>query len=122
MIDVTAWVETGDWLSGEAGREPAWAFAGHALERRFRKLLKRGCRLEARDDAARHRVRIEAKKLRYAAEGFAALFPEKKVERSVGRLKALQELTRRAQRHRHRRADALGTEPQRRGRLRRRRA
>jgi CHAD domain-containing protein len=33
------------------------------------------------DDAARHRVRIEAKKLRYAAEFFGALFPDKTAKR-----------------------------------------
>jgi inorganic triphosphatase YgiF len=91
MIDATAWVETGAWLAGEAAKEPARAYAARTLARRLKKLLKRGRKLETRDDATRHEVRIEAKKLRYAAEGFASLYPEKKVDRFVGRLRGLQD-------------------------------
>ena len=91
MIEATAWAETGEWLTHDAGHEPARAYSGRTLERRRRKLLKRGRHLETRDDAARHEVRIQAKKLRYAAEGFASLYAEKKVDRMVERLKALQD-------------------------------
>lgn len=91
MIDATAWVETGDWLGGLAAAEPARAYAQRTLARRLKKLLKRGRRIETRDDETRHQVRIEAKKLRYAAEGFATLYAEKKVDRFVGRLKSLQD-------------------------------
>ncbi|MFC3071324.1 CYTH and CHAD domain-containing protein [Phenylobacterium soli] len=91
MIDAVAWVETGDWTRGEAAAEPARDYAARVLAKRLRKLVKRGKSLEARDDAARHEVRIEAKKLRYAAEGFASLFSEKKADRFVGRLKTLQD-------------------------------
>jgi CHAD domain-containing protein len=91
MIDAAAWVETGGWLAGEAGREPARAFAERTLSRRLAKLLKRGRKLETRDDEARHSMRIAAKKLRYAAEGLASLYPEKKVDRFVGRVKDLQD-------------------------------
>jgi inorganic triphosphatase YgiF len=91
MIDATAWVETGEWLAGPAAQEPARAYAARALGGRLKKLLKRGRKLETRDDAARHEARIEAKKLRYTAEGFASLYAEKKVDRFVGRLKGLQD-------------------------------
>jgi inorganic triphosphatase YgiF len=91
MIDVACWVETGDWLAGEAAKEPAGDYAEHTLTRRLKKLLKRGRKLEAADDKARHKMRIGAKKLRYAAEGFASLYSEKKVERFVGRVKDLQD-------------------------------
>lgn len=91
MIDATAWAETGDWLGAAAGQEPARSYADKVLGKRLKKLLKRGRKIEAHDDAARHAVRIQAKKLRYAAEGFASLYPDKKVDRFVGRLKALQD-------------------------------
>jgi inorganic triphosphatase YgiF len=91
MIDVTAWAETGAWLGGEAAHEPARAFAARTLETRRRKLLKRGRRIETATDEDRHQLRIQAKKLRYAAEGFSGLYPEKKVDRFVDRLKALQD-------------------------------
>jgi inorganic triphosphatase YgiF len=91
MIDAAGWVETGSWLAGAAAREPARAFAARTLDRRLGKLLKRGRRLATRDDAARHAARIEAKKLRYAAEGFGGLWPEKKADRFIRRLKRLQD-------------------------------
>jgi inorganic triphosphatase YgiF len=91
MIDVTGWVETGAWLSGEAAREAARPFAARTLNHRHAKLLKRGRKLQARDDEARHATRIEAKKLRYAAEGFGGLWPEKKADRFVERVKQLQD-------------------------------
>lgn len=91
MIDATAWAETGAWLQRPQGREPARAFAGRELDHRRKKLLRRGRDLASSTDETRHRLRIQAKKLRYAAEGFAALYPEKKVERFVARLKALQD-------------------------------
>lgn len=95
LIDLTAWIETGDWFEDPAGRsareQPARDFAAHALEKRRRRLLKRGGDLKHADDAGRHAVRIEAKKLRYAAEAFASLFPEKAVGRFLKALRGLQE-------------------------------
>ncbi|MGH6911138.1 MAG: CHAD domain-containing protein, partial [Phenylobacterium sp.] len=88
MIDVAAWVETGSWLA--ASPTPAWTFAAEALEARFRKVHKQGKHLGAADDAARHRLRIEAKKLRYAAEAFASLYRRKSAERFIERAKDLQ--------------------------------
>jgi len=92
MIDATAWMETGEWRNGSAAAEPARDLAARLLGQRLRKLLKRGAHLKTRDDAARHQLRIAAKKLRYAAEGFSGLYPEKKVERLVDRLKTLQDV------------------------------
>ncbi|RAK57258.1 CHAD domain-containing protein [Phenylobacterium deserti] len=91
MIDVAAWVETGPWLAAEPGREPAAAFAARALDKRRRKILKTGKRLERLSDEDRHQVRIQGKKLRYAAEAFASLWPDRKPARFIGKVKDLQE-------------------------------
>jgi CHAD domain-containing protein len=88
MIDVAAWVETGSWLA--APPTPAKAFAAEALETRLRKVHKRGKHLADAGDAARHRLRIESKKLRYAAEGFASLYARRSAKRFVSRVKDLQ--------------------------------
>jgi inorganic triphosphatase YgiF len=88
MIDVAAWVETGSWLA--ASPTPAKAFAAHALGARLRKVHKRGKHLAEADDAARHRLRIEAKKLRYAAEAFASLYGRRSANRFIGRVKDVQ--------------------------------
>jgi CHAD domain-containing protein len=54
---------------------PARDLAAGALEKRWHRVVGHVDTLAAMDPAARHRVRIEAKKLRYACEFFASLFP-----------------------------------------------
>lgn len=94
-LELTAWIETGAWLSDEARRSlrdtPAIDFAERALTRRRKKLKRQGADLAALDDEGRHRVRITAKKLRYAAEAFAPLFDEDRARSFVKRLKRLQD-------------------------------
>lgn len=46
-----------------------------ALDRRLRRVVRASGRLSSMEPTARHRVRIEAKKLRYGCEFFASLFP-----------------------------------------------
>ncbi len=95
LLDLVTWLEVGDWRSrGTAERDaiaqaapvpegisyrdrPARDFAGKVLERLRRRVKKRGRHLAKLDPEARHDVRIEAKKLRYGAEFFAPLFPQK---------------------------------------------
>jgi inorganic triphosphatase YgiF len=91
MIDAAGWAETGAWLTGEAARAPARDFAARTLDERLAKLAKRGRKLASGDDQDRHAARIEAKKLRYAAEGFAGLWSAKRADRFVGRIKRLQD-------------------------------
>lgn len=47
-----------------------------ALERRWRRVLRRGADLAARTPEERHRVRIEGKKLRYGCQFFASLYAD----------------------------------------------
>lgn len=54
---------------------PARAFAAALLDRRHRKLLRGGNALAHGTPEERHALRIAAKKMRYAAEFFAPLFP-----------------------------------------------
>jgi triphosphatase len=71
---------------------PALAeFAASVLQSRWRKLAHSGKALEDLDDAGLHGLRLKAKRLRYAAEFFAPLFPEKPAARFIRRLAALQE-------------------------------
>src|SRR5262249_20111317 len=52
--------------------------AAKELQRRWKKLRKRGKHLDELDAQRRHRLRIQGKKLRYAADFFAGAFPRKK--------------------------------------------
>lgn len=92
MIDATAWVETGAWLKQPQAQQGGKAFAAKVLDKRRRKLKAQGRDLAKADDAARHRARIEAKKLRYAAEGLANLFQANAADPFIARVKALQEV------------------------------
>ena len=73
-------------------RAPALAFARAFVGRRERALRQRGAKLAAASPAERHRVRIAAKKLRYGAEFFATLYPQKKLKSYVAALAELLDL------------------------------
>ncbi|MDP3866988.1 CYTH and CHAD domain-containing protein [Phenylobacterium sp.] len=96
VLEATAWVETGAWLTahGKTARRareaPVQGFAAKALSHRYKTLLKLGRDLETMSDADRHEARIAAKKLRYAAEAFAPLF-DTDTKPFIKTLKALQE-------------------------------
>ncbi|WBV42110.1 CHAD domain-containing protein [Pseudoroseomonas cervicalis] len=70
---------------------PLRAAARAILARRRRKLMKRGAAIATLSDEALHALRLEAKRLRYAAELFAPLWPGKASRRYIKRLSALQE-------------------------------
>ena len=99
MFDLAEWTAGNAWLgasgSDAGGNRPAREFAITALNRFRRKVKKKGRHLTDADDEARHEVRKDAKKLRYAAEFFASLFEHKREKRRykrfVAALEALQD-------------------------------
>jgi triphosphatase len=96
LLDLLIWIETGPWTIAEktaAGRErPIRRFAADELKARRRKIAKRGRNLRDLDPVARHKLRIEAKKLRYAADAFAALYRRPKRARAfIEALKQVQD-------------------------------
>ncbi|HTX23235.1 MAG TPA: CHAD domain-containing protein [Steroidobacteraceae bacterium] len=96
------WLAEGSWLGRDdparaALRErPAAQLAAETLGARTKKMLKKARRVGKLDARARHRLRIGVKKLRYACEFFAGLFPGPKQsarrERFCKALRALQGL------------------------------
>jgi inorganic triphosphatase YgiF len=83
-LDVAAWLEAGRWTSPpddlvrDRGDLPIETFAREQLARRWRKVRKKGRKLARLDARSRHKLRIQTKKLRYAAEFFATLFSTKR--------------------------------------------
>ncbi|MBL6455113.1 CHAD domain-containing protein [Belnapia sp. T6] len=71
--------------------EPLPDFAAGVLDKRWHRLRKRGEDIAEHGAAALHEVRLDAKRLRYAAELFAPLWPGKPARRFLRRLSALQE-------------------------------
>jgi triphosphatase len=98
LLDLGAWLAAEPWLgSADAeavsrARGPVGEFAGDTLERLARRLHKRGRGFENLSPEERHRVRIAAKRLRYAGEFFSALYPPKPVRRYVKALAGLQDV------------------------------
>ena len=99
LLDLVAWIEAGPWLRAEdrAARRamPLAAFGAEALTKLRRKVAKKGRHLARLDPRARHRVRIGAKRLRYAAEFLEAAYRGGRTRRRqagfVEALSALQE-------------------------------
>lgn len=97
LLETAAWLQLGDWTTDAVlaleRERPAEAFAADALDRRRHKILKAGKRLADLDRETRHKLRIQAKILRYAVEDLGALFPghPRRRKRFVATLKALQD-------------------------------
>lgn len=99
MLDLVEWAAAGEWSEGSGGEadgdQPARAYAARALRHFRRRIKRKGRDLASLDDDARHMVRKDAKKLRYATEFFASLFERKRERRRhkrfLARLEALQD-------------------------------
>jgi inorganic triphosphatase YgiF len=74
-----------------AGGGPVRRATRPALGRLARQVLRDGRRFERLDDARQHRVRKRLKRLRYLGEFLAPLYPAKRVQRYVARLKPVQQ-------------------------------
>jgi inorganic triphosphatase YgiF len=98
LLGMGAWNATEPWLAalGEEGlvsaRGPVQAFARDVLERRYRRVVKRGQGFEQLAPQERHKLRIAMKKLRYAGEFFSALFPGKPARAFLKSAAELQDL------------------------------
>jgi len=92
LIDLAGWIEIGEWLTAKdprlelEGKRPIAQFASEQLERRRKKILKRGRKLRELDPLRRHKLRIQVKKTRYAAEFFVGAFPGRKAQRRCKQL------------------------------------
>jgi len=94
VLDTACWIEAGDWtrnpddLTRLVREQPIVGAAADELRRRWKKFLKAGAQLRELDPERRHRMRLQAKKLRYASEFFAGAFPGKKAGRRRNRFVA----------------------------------
>jgi triphosphatase len=84
MQDLVTWIEVGPWCTWEelerqaARDQPIEVFAARVLERGRRKVKQGGRHLDRLSPNKRHRIRIEAKKLRYASEFFSGFLADRK--------------------------------------------
>jgi triphosphatase len=86
MLDMAAWIDCGRWadpadpLHGPLANRPIEELAREGLDKLRRQVRKRGKRLKALDPERRHKLRIRAKRWRYALEFFSGLYPKKRDE------------------------------------------
>ena len=93
-----------DWFKNKAWRDDLSSkdrrllkknivpFAAKALNKCERRVLKAGSNIKSRSDEELHRLRIQCKKLRYAAEFFTPLFERERMRNYINRLKELQNM------------------------------
>lgn len=93
-LDLGRWTEETGWRGEGAGdrfEEPLTDYACRLLRKRHKRVLKQGRDFEKLSDEERHRLRITLKKLRYASEFFAGLYPKARTRPYLKALKGLQD-------------------------------
>jgi triphosphatase len=97
LLHLVAWLHGARWQRGAAPEQtealaaPLKDFARRTLKQGQRRMARRARNLAHADAPARHRLRIAAKRMRYATEFFASLYPARKVSPFVDALSALQD-------------------------------
>lgn len=96
LLHLMRWTEQAPWRRSDAVRravaQPVGQFGRRALARQQRKALRHAQRIDWADPAARHRLRILVKRLRYACEFFSATLPSNAARRYLERLEAVQDV------------------------------
>jgi triphosphatase len=95
MLRLALWIEAGAWRFRERASRDLTGLAAQQLERQWRRVRRHGAKLGKAGADERHRLRLEVKKLRYAAEFLAGLSAKKpklaRRDRFIAALKDLQE-------------------------------
>jgi triphosphatase len=101
ILDAAAWIAIGEWTQNNSElmrclhERPVANAAAEELSRRQKKIRKQGSDFGELDPQRLHKLRIRGKKLRYAAEFFAGVFPSKKSARRrnkfIVKVKAMQD-------------------------------
>ena len=98
LVDVLEWIESQEG-GGDDAKLGVDEFAADLLNRRVKKVRKDGEQLQDMTTGDRHKLRIKAKKIRYAVEFFESLFHSKREQKELARLS----------RHSKKIQDALGS-------------
>jgi CHAD domain-containing protein len=92
LLALGGWLAQGDCLDGGDGAADVADHAADTLDRCYRRVLKRGRKLKSRSLGRLHRLRIAAKKLRYAAGFFSPLYVRRRAQPMLGALNDLQDV------------------------------
>jgi CHAD domain-containing protein len=90
LLDTLQWLENGDWAKHPRfyGHRPIERFAADILARRTKRTMKKAKKIQQLDTQQRHKLRIAAKKLRYASDFFGRLFAGRTAKKRLTGFKA----------------------------------
>lgn len=92
LVNLIGWIALGSWKSAKSAAMKIGAFAGRRLDRLWGTIDPAGRSVSRMDENARHRLRIQVKKMRYAVEFFNDVYPDsKRKTRFVDEIEHLQE-------------------------------
>jgi triphosphatase len=94
LIQFYRHLHSGDWRRASARARlgaPVGDFARPLLQSRHKRLARLGARYEVLPEPELHRLRILAKKMRYAAEAFHSLYKPKPAKKYISALAAIQD-------------------------------
>lgn len=92
LLRFALWMNGAYWQPQGAEVPPAHAFATRRLRKLAKRFTQAGRQLDTLDDKRLHALRILAKKLRYSAEFFAALYDRQKTGAFLAALSEVQEV------------------------------
>lgn len=92
FIEARGWLLPDDFDQTQRLAQPVEALARQALDKRWKRTRKRAKHIASLDVEARHELRKQLKKLRYAIEFFSPVLPSKRVDAFLRRLKDLQQV------------------------------
>lgn len=68
ILDLVGWAHAGEWRNSKKATLPLARFARKRLDRLWQRIVRRGNNLAQLSEAQLHRLRIDAKKIRYSVE------------------------------------------------------
>lgn len=93
MLEISAWIEQRSWRDHVPQNQldaPITQISSKLLSKRHNKVLKLGKNFADMPTEERHEVRIGLKKMRYASEFFAALYPPSRAKPYIAAMRELQ--------------------------------
>lgn len=92
ILRFALWMNGAYWQPQDAAAPPLHGFASRRLRKLNKRFAEAGQQLDTLDNARLHALRILAKKLRYSAEFFAAMYDREKTRSFLAALSEVQEV------------------------------
>jgi len=91
LLTLSSWLESQLWLEQHKADHKLLKFSKKPFNKFYKSLMQNKLRFKEMQPEDRHKVRITAKKLRYAMEFFYNLYPSKEIGKFIKKLSKLQD-------------------------------